>query len=375
MKIALIYDCIYPYVKGGGEKRYFEIAQRLKNKHEVHLFGMKFWQGNNIIKQNGVYLHGVCKALKLYSKEGRRNFIQPIYFAFKLIRPLFKEKFDVIDCAAFPYFSVFPVWLYSKFKKVPLVVTWFEFWGESWNKYLGSLGFIGRIIEKLVLKLSPNIISISELTKQRINKPNIKVLPVGIEYDDITKINSQIEKYDIIFAGRFIKEKNIDLLIKAIKLVQKEIINIRCLVIGEGPEKDKLQELVNRYQLNKNISFKNFLENKQDLFSYLKSAKLFVLPSTREGFGITLCEANACGVPVIAINHQENAAKDLIKDNYNGFIANFDEFDLAAKIIKFLRDKNSYPKFKKQAITEAKKYDWQNIILDLEKYYQNIYNK
>ena len=52
MKIAFVYDVIYPYVKGGVEKRVWELAVRLsRSGHEVHLFGMKFWEGEDILIQ------------------------------------------------------------------------------------------------------------------------------------------------------------------------------------------------------------------------------------------------------------------------------------------------------------------------------------
>ena len=50
------------------------------------------------------------------------------------------------------------------------------------------------------------------------------------------------------------------------------------------------------------------MENYDDLIGYMKSSKVFVLPSTREGFGMVVIEANACGIPVVTINHPMNAA-------------------------------------------------------------------
>jgi hypothetical protein len=55
MKITLVYDAIYPYIKGGGEKRFYEIGKRLAKKgHQVHLYGMKFWEGDKVIKKQGI---------------------------------------------------------------------------------------------------------------------------------------------------------------------------------------------------------------------------------------------------------------------------------------------------------------------------------
>ena len=65
MKIAFVYDVIYPCVKGGVEKRVWELAVRLaKRGHEVHLFGMKFWEGEAVIKKDDVIIHGVCPVTK-----------------------------------------------------------------------------------------------------------------------------------------------------------------------------------------------------------------------------------------------------------------------------------------------------------------------
>ncbi len=108
MKIAFVYDAIYPYVKGGVERRVWELAVRLSLRgHSVHLFGMKFWEGEDVLFRDGVYLHGVCPAQKLYS-GGRRSIMQPLWFSVYLISPLLREKFDIIDCQQFPFFPVFP---------------------------------------------------------------------------------------------------------------------------------------------------------------------------------------------------------------------------------------------------------------------------
>ena len=55
------------------------------------------------------------------------------------------------------------------------------------------------------------------------------------------------------------------------------------------------------------------MEKHEDVYSLMKSSKVFVLPSTREGFGISVIEANACGIPVITVRHENNASKDLIQ--------------------------------------------------------------
>jgi len=92
------------------------------------------------------------------------------------------------------------------------------------------------------------------------------------------------------------------------------------ITIGDGSEKKNLEALTQKLNLEKNINFLYFLENHDDVYALMKSSKVFVLPSTREGFGIIVIEANACGITVITINHKDNAARDLIEEGKNGSV-------------------------------------------------------
>ena len=374
MKIALVYDAIYPYIKGGGEKRFYEIGKRLAQKgHQVHLYGMKLWEGTNVIKQNEMYLHGIFKAKKLYTKEGRRSILQAIYFGFHSMK-LIKEDFDVIDCCGFPYFSLFSCKLVSLIKRKKLFSTWHEVWGKNyWYEYIGRKGYLGYIIEKLAVLMPDKIISVSKHTthklKSKLNsKKPMYTVPNGIEFDLITKIKSAKEKSDIIFVGRLISSKNIDVLIKSIKLIKKKNPEIKSLIIGDGPEKKKLEALTQKLNLEKNVKFLGFLESNDDVYALMKSSKVFVLPSTREGFGIVVIEANACGVPVITINHKDNAARDLVEERKNGFVCQLNEEEIAKRIVRILIDSSGL-NMKKVCMDLAKKYDWDKIVDEIEGVY------
>lgn len=378
MKIAYIYDCLYPYVKGGGEKRYYEIAERLKSEHEVHFFSMKYWQGDDTVYKNNAYYHGVGKAKKLYTDSGRRSIFQALYFGIKLIRLLFKNKFDLIDCSSFPYFSVFPCWFYSKIKKTTLIITWHEYWDfKYWLKYLSFLGLFGYLVQKFALLFSKNIITVSNFTKNKLikagkNDKKITVIQNGVNLDLINKVNQSTEKSDIIFVGRLIKEKNVDLIIKVLARLKN---NFKLIIIGEGPEKEKLVNLSKKLNLENNIKFIDFQQNIENVYAYLKSSKIFILPSAREGFGIIALEANACGLPVITINHRDNAARDLIKNNYNGSVVNLSVEDIYKKVKKLLEDENNLNKLRLNSKEKAKDYDWNKITENIEKYYKNIINE
>jgi len=372
MKIAIIYDVIYPFVKGGVEKRVWELASRLTHRgHDVHLYGMKFWDGEDILIREGVFLHGVCPAQKLYT-SGRRSLWQALYFSIHLIFPLLKERFDIIDCQQFPYLSCFSAKLFSTCKKIPLVITWHEVWSDYWYGYLGWRGFVGKTTERLVARLTPKNVAVSKTTAKNLKNlgfcNEIKIIPNGIDLPRIRSIRPSSESWDIIFVGRLIREKHADLFIHAVNLFWLKNPDIRALIIGEGPEYHTLKNLINVKKMDPPIHLSGFYQDHDDLIARLKSSKVFVLPSTREGFGITALEALACGLPVVTVDHPANAIRDLITEK-NGFLCSLSAQDLTEKIGLALRHHHS---MRDACIMSAESFDWDRITSDVESYYQSV---
>jgi len=372
MKIAFIYDVIYPYVKGGVEKRVWELAVRLSRRgHDVHLFGMKFWDGEDILIRDGIILHGVCPAQKLYTGS-RRSLWQPLYFSLCLILPLLKEKIDIIDCQQFPYFSCFSAKFVSLLKKVPLVITWHEVWGTYWYEYLGWRGFGGKCTERLVARLTSNTIAVSKTTANNLEilgiSSNIDIIPNGVELQRIRSIRPSDSVSDVIFVGRLIREKHADFLIQAFSNLLTDKPALKLTIIGEGPEHDSIVKQINEYFINNQVHLIGFQENYDEIIAHMKSSKIFVLPSTREGFGISALEALACGLPVVTIDHSANAIRDLINGN-NGFLCSLSAEDLADTIRLALQ---SYKEMRESCILSATAFDWEHITVDIEEFYHTV---
>ena len=376
MKIAFIYDAVYPWVKGGAEKRIYELATRLAQRgHDVHWYSLGWWwpeKGETDMIIDGIHLHGVSNPIELYSDD-RRSIKEALIFSFKLFNPLFKENYDVVDCQGFPFFSCFTAKAHAITGKSKLVITLLEVWGDFWYEYLGKLGIFGKLVERTMLSLTDNLITISYKTKKdlrRIKKSERSiVIPPGIDFSYIQKIKTSDEVSDIIFVGRLIKEKNVDILIKSISIIKEKNPNISCLIIGEGPERSKLEKLVDDLKINDNINFKCFMKNHDYIIGYMKSSNVLVLPSVREGFGIVVIESNACGIPVVVMDHEMNAAKDLVHEGVNGYKATLSPEDISDKIIKSIENKD---KMKTSCIDSSKGYDWNKIVDDLEKVYLEI---
>ncbi len=388
MKIAFVYDAVYPWVKGGAEMRNHELGTRLSAKgHEVHIFGVKWWEGEDIIDYENMTLHGVCKARNLYV-NGRRSISEALVFAINLFPELRREKFDLIDVSVFPYFSCFTVKAISVLKKSPAVYTWHEVWDDYWYEYMGKAGFFGKVIEKAVSKISDKNIAVSDWTKKRLEtlgvpEEKITVIPNGIDLKWISEIESEGgltsvgldgKIYDIIFAGRLIKEKNVDVLLKAVALLKVDFPDIRCCIVGDGPEKATLVELAKNMEVCRNVEFAGFQEYRA-LIGKIKASKVLVLPSSREGFGMVVIEAFACGVPVVTVRESYNAAQGLVDDGVDGFVVELGDREIAKKIETIIKEEASHKRFSSMSLHKAAGYNWDGIVEKICSVYEDCIEK
>lgn len=379
MKIAYVHDAIYPFIKGGAEKRMYEISRRLvKRGHEVHVFGMRWWGDEPTMEQDGVHLHGVCKSSPLYS-EGRRSIKAAATFARSVLPPLMKERFDVIDCYQAPYIHAFPTKFGAVAKRSRLVVTWHEVWRGYWRQYLGKLGAFGEVLEKVILKsLADLVIAVSDQTKDDlvslgVKAEKVKVVPNGIDYEHTHDIPPAKEKLDLVYLGRLIKPKNVDVLLRAVALLKKDFKDLKVGVIGDGPERKSLEVLADELGIKGNVKFFGFVEDFDEVVATMKSSKLFVIPSTQEGgASIVTLEANACGLPAIATDHPLGIDKRLILEGKTGFFVELTPEAYADKIRLVLKDEKMRNKMSANAMEFAERYDWDKITDEIERVYAEL---
>jgi len=365
-KIAFVYDAIFPYVTGGAEKRFFEVGKRLAAEgYDVHFYGMKSWNGADVIKENGMTLHGIMRNESLYTKQGKRSIGEAFRFGLAAWQ-LRKESFDVIDCCSFPYFSLFSLRLVTWIKRKPLYCTWHEVWGCGyWREYLGLMGIVGYAVERIASGLPDTIIAVSDQTAQELadklgRKKNVVVIPNGIDLEKIAEAEAGKEKSDIIFAGRLIAHKNVDKLIAALDIVKKNFPDVMLTVVGEGPEEDRLKKLVNDLRLESNVRFSGFVEENK-LFSYMKSSRMLALPSSREGFGMVVLEAKACGLPILTVDESQNASRHFMRESNGDVITENSPQSIAKGIEKILENRDPIVSSR-----EIEEYGWSNIAIGVK---------
>lgn len=377
-KIAFIYNAVYPYIKGGIEKRIYELAKRLSKRHEVYIIGYRYWNSNPKRYGNITY-YGTAPPVKLYSGD-RRSIGEAIYYTVtmsKVVDIIVREGINIADIQNTPYLHYPVLHLAKKLKllsKTKLVLTWHEAWREYWYEYLGKhLGIVGYTVERLLAKTSKNNIAVSKRTKlilETLGAQNPTVIPNGVDYKLIQKIPpSKEHQSDIIYAGRLTYEKKVETLIQAIHHLKKENKDIKCTIIGHGPKKPLLRKLIQQLKLQDNIELLDPVNPYTKYVSILKASKVFVLPSTREGFSIVTLEANAAGLPVITFRHPLNAANDLIIHGYNGYKIPPSNRKLADHILLTLEARKTMRTY---SIKMASIYEWNYIARKLEEYYKSL---
>jgi len=250
---------------------------------------------------------------------------------------LIVAQFDILDVDHMPYFPIFAARIVCALRRKRMIVTWHEVWGESyWQRYLGRLAPICALTERLAAHVPDKIIAVSRQTSTRLIdqmgvRAPVRTIELGVDLAAIHAEEKSRLRSDILFAGRLLGHKNVDILLRAVALMREDHPRLCCRIVGEGPERRRLESLSIELGLEKNVIFHDFFPGSA-IYGLMKSAVVFALPSIREGFGIVVLEANSCGLPVVTVDHPDNAARHLITGGQNGFLANVDPASLAAAL-------------------------------------------
>ena len=343
--VAMVSDAIYPYHRGGKEVRYHELARRLAKRAEVHVYTMQWWKGPRERTEDAVTFHAISRLHRLYVKD-RRSVSQAIFFAIACFR-LLKSRFDVLEADHIPYFQVIVLRIVATLKRRRLVVTWHEVWGRSyWRQYLGRACLAAWMIESLAMRLPDHIIAASPQTAERLRllgayRGKITEAPNGIDIDAIRKIYPDEAATDLIVVGRLISHKRVDLLLEAVALLHADGVPVTCRVIGDGPERLSLQGHARALGIDHAIDFRHDVAEQKDVYALMKAAKVFVFPSAREGFGIAVLEALACGLPVVTTLAPDNLAQHLVARSSCSIVCDPSASGVAAAVKRMLAERGS----------------------------------
>jgi L-malate glycosyltransferase len=220
---------------------------------------------------------------------------------------------------------------------------------------------------------------LAEMTYKSFNiKNEIKVIYNFIDFTRFKKVNKDHFRKAIapdgekilVHTSNFRKVKRVEDIVRVFYKVTKEV-NAKLLLIGDGPERNNLEDLCRELKLCDHIRFLG----KQDAIEELLSiSDIFLLPSEQESFGLSALEAMACEVPVISSN--AGGIPEVNIDGYTGYLTEIGDIDLmASRIIDLLKDEEKLLQFRANALEHAKTFDIDNILPQYEAYYQETIDK
>jgi len=381
MKLAIVYDAIYPDHIGGGEKRNWEVARRLARcGHEVWLVGMQFWPGAALIQREGVFCAGVCPAIPLFNRRGRRSLIEPLYFAYHLFRFFLRHRFDLVNCGEMPYLSCFVARLFCRRRKMPLVITWHEVRGlAGWRQYSGGLGILAWLFEIVAARLTCYNLAISALTVERSARiypalaGTMRLIECGVDLGPQPNSRTPASRIRdrLLYVGRLVPHKRVDWLITAVRGLVAEYPTIKLVIVGKGSEENHLKQMAESWGLSHQVEFKGVL-GIEELEREMNVSGMLAFPSCQEGFGVVIIESMAAGLPVIAADAPLSAARHVISHRQDGLLVRTPE-NMIEAIRSLLTDDSLYACLADQGRITAQRYDWDSVIIPaIERYFEEI---
>lgn len=337
LKVAVVSDALYPWHKGGKEVRYLHLLRGLpEHEMDVVVYSMKWWdeKPDVVTSESGSLTYrAICPRLPLYNGE-RRSFVQAVVFAISTLR-LLTRRYDVIEADHMPYLQLLPLRAVAWIRRVPLVITWHEVWGdEGWRTYVGRMGSVAAAIERACVRFPDRIVAVSAGTADKLvemgaNRDHVSVVPNPVDLDQLHAAVAHPSAPELLFVGRLIHHKQANLVIEATRLLAARGRDVHLGLVGVGPEESRLRDQVAFAGLNAQVTFYGALDTQSDLWSLIRGARVLLAPSIREGFGLVVAESLAMGTPVVCAVHFENESSHLVGPATGSIIPAFDAEALA----------------------------------------------
>ena len=243
------------------------------------------------------------------------------------IRAVVKERFDVVICSHINLLSIAAA--AATAQRVPLVLVLYGI--EAWKPPRG-------LAAKLV-KRADAVVAISEFTKKQflkwsgVESGRVHVIPccvdanrfgVGPKREDLLRRYRLRGRTVMLTVARLAgkeRAKGIDEVMESLPLIAREIPNVSYLVVGDGTDRERLEEKAVALGVSNRVVFAGFVAEEEKADHY-RLADAYVMPGRGEGFGIVYLEALACGLPIVASSL--DASAEVVLDRRFGRVVNPD---------------------------------------------------
>jgi len=374
-KFKVAFICIYshPSICGVWSRVYNLSRMLIKKGNEVHVFSSNIIKGT---KENSSEFE-VYEGIKIHRFKPKFSFGENVKF-WDFSKEIKNLNPDIIIAEVYrhPHTSL-ALKIAEELKKPCFLVTHAPFVEPELRSYLGNAlaSFYDRFYGRKIINKFDKVITITKweipfLIKLGVKSNKMIYLPNGIP-EEFFKSKPKKGK-GLLFLGRIAPIKDIETLIRALKLITLKHPDIKLKIIGPAKEeyKSKIVSLIKEMDLQKNIDFLPAIYDLNRKIKAIDESSIFILPSLREAMPQSLIEAMSRGKIVIASDNK--GSKEIIKNKKEGFLFPIHDYSKLAEIINFCLDKKNertLGKITKNAVSKSKKFKWEKIF---NKFYKII---
>jgi glycosyltransferase involved in cell wall biosynthesis len=206
----------------------------------------------------------------------------------------------------------------------------------------------------------------TDLERRGVDPQRLQVVHCGLDFAsyDLAAPPPRDPLPTLVHVGRLMRYKRADVAVRALAAVRRELPEARLLILGDGPERSRLEKLVRRLDLASAVEFHGHVPHR-DKVRLLWTSHLLLNPSPKEGWGLTVVEANACGVPVVA--SRRPGLVDSVRHGETGLLVPFGDADaFAVAALSLLRDPERWRRMGENARAWARRFTWEEAALQTE---------
>jgi len=329
VRIAIAYDCLFPWSKGGGERLYRRFSEEFAAAgHEITYITRRHWDGETPTIE-GLHVEVVSEDRELYDDNGVRRLGPALRYARGLFSHLrrHRDAYDAVFVSALPATNVLAVRAALAGTKVAVSVDWLEVWRpKQWREYAGPLvGIAASVLQWLALRLSPIATCHSRFSARLLRQCGLRSEPVispGL-IDSVTDAEPLLTAPappTVVYVGRHIADKRVESIPAAIAHARRQLPDLTATIFGDGATRPAVIAEIERLGLGDVVRTPGFV-SQQELDEGIRTGACLVNPSAREGYGLVVVESCAVGTPVVLVAGDGNAALELVEDGVNGKVA------------------------------------------------------
>jgi teichuronic acid biosynthesis glycosyltransferase TuaC len=236
--------------------------------------------------------------------------------------------------------------LLSRELGVPSVVTVHGLDAYFTRQVRGLAGNLCERVAKFVYRSATRVIGISarvrdHVTREASSPVKTSVIHNGVDVDRFRPVEDRMEEPTILSVGNLIPIKGHDILLRAFANVQKQRPDLRCQIIGEGPERSRLQALARDLNISERVEFLG-RTSRDGVADAMQRCSVFALPSRYEGLGCVYMEAMSAAKPVIACRGQ--GIEEIIQHKDNGWLIEPGDSQSLSSALSVLLDDSQFRK-------------------------------